>query len=268
MNRRKTMPQAVTYCDQCDGTGWIKGTRCGCHEEDDAAQERRKQMAVCPHQLRHDVEPPPRFMQHLPIFRGYPVPAFVEWIGGEPEFRAMNPRHLLKAINQRLCWTCGNPLYGEEVFVIGPMCAVNRISSEPPSHRECALYAAKNCPFLSRPQMVRRTDGLPEERTAAGVMVERNPGVTLLYYTRRHTLISSPRIPEAGANAGVLFELGRPFKVEWYARGRPATRAEILESINSGIDQLRAIAEKHDGPEGMKMLDAQVAQAMRLLPRE
>ena len=179
------MAETLIECDQCDGTGWINGTRCGCREDDDDAQARRKQMGVCPvdHQLRHDIAEPPRFMCPLPIDkRGYPVPAFVEWINGEPEFRAMNPRFLVKAINQRLCWTCGQPLYGEEVFVIGPMCAVNRISSEPPSHRECALYAALNCPFLSKPQMVRRKDGLPGDfgKNAAGVMIERNPGVTLL----------------------------------------------------------------------------------------
>jgi len=160
------MAEILIDCDQCDGTGWTKGIRCGCREDDDDAQARRQQMGVCPvaHQLRQDVQTPPSFMQHLPIDkRGYPVPWFVEWIKGEPEFRAMDPRRLVKAINQRLCWTCGKLLFQEEVFVIGPMCAVNRISSEPPSHRECALYAATNCPFLSKPQMVRRKDGLPAD---------------------------------------------------------------------------------------------------------
>lgn len=275
------MAETLIDCDQCDGTGWTNGVRCGCVEADDDAQARRQQMGVCPvaapqeavcpaHQRRRDIAEPPRFMQKLPIDkRGYPVPAFVDWIGGEPEFRAMNPRFLVKAINQRLCWTCGQPLYGEEVFVIGPMCAVNRVSSEPPSHRECALYAALNCPFLSKPQMVRRKDGLPGDfgKNAAGVMIERNPGVTLLYYTRRHKLIASPEMPEAGAHAGVLFSLGRPFKTEWYARGRPATRAEVLESIESGLAILRGHAEAHDGPEGVELLQRQYDEALKLVPR-
>ena len=295
------MAETLTDCDQCDGNGWINGVRCGCREDDDDAQARRQQMGVCPvapeiippwlgecmeeaskfigdgaagvcpvaPQLRHDVQPPPRFMQHLPLSRGYPVPWFVDWINGEPEFRAMDPRHLVKAINQRLCWTCGKPLYTEEVFVIGPMCAINRVSSEPPNHRECALYAATNCPFLSKPQMVRRKDGLPADfgKNAAGVMNERNPGVTLLYYTRRHHLIASPEMPEKGAHAGVLFSLGRPFKTEWYIRGRPATRAEVLEPFNSGMEILRASAVQHDGPEGVALLESQYAEAMRLLPR-
>jgi len=266
------MARALTNCDQCAGTGILRGgIVCGCREEDDTATRRRAQMGVCPvaHPLRQDIQAPPKFMQHLPIDkRGYPCPWFIEWVGGEPEFRAADGRKLVKAINQRLCWTCGNPLFGEEVFVIGPMCLVNRVSSEPPSHRECAIYSATNCPFLSKPQMVRRTDGLPEIKVApAGVMIERNPGVSLLYYTRRHTLISSPHLPSKGANAGVLFRLGRPFKTEWFARGRPATRAEILESIETGLPLLRATAEQHDGPEGVAALELQVQEAMRLLPR-
>ena len=283
------MADTLIDCDQCNGTGWTNGVRCGCSEADDDAQARRQQMAVCPvtaprtasgahhalclrrdMHLRQDIQTPPKFMRDLPIDkRGYPVPAFVDWIGGEPEFRAMNPRFMVKAIKQRLCWTCGQPLYSEEVFVIGPMCAVNRVSSEPPSHRECALYAALNCPFLSKPQMVRRKDGLPADfgKEAAGVMIERNPGVTLLYYTRRHRLISSPEMPEAGAHAGILFQLGRPFKTEWYARGRPATRAEVLESIESGMKLLQATAEAHDGPEGVELLQHQYDEAMRLVPR-
>jgi hypothetical protein len=34
-------------------------------------------------------------------------------------------------------------------FVVGPMCGINRNSAEPPSHKECAQWSARNCPFLS-----------------------------------------------------------------------------------------------------------------------
>lgn len=33
-------------CEQCDGTGWAKGQRCGCREEDDEALERRKKIRL------------------------------------------------------------------------------------------------------------------------------------------------------------------------------------------------------------------------------
>ena len=222
--------------------------------------------AQCP--LRHDITAPPKFMQNLPIDkRGYPVPWFVDWINGEPEFRAMDARKFARAIVERLCWTCGHKLFGEEVFVIGPMCAVNRISAEPPSHRQCAEYSAVNCPFLSKPHMVRREDENfnSVKRQGAGVMIERNPGVTLLWYTRSHRL---QQIRGQGvANDGILFQIGRPLKTEWYAHGRKATRKEVLEAIESGLPILREVAAKHDGPEGMMLLENQINTAMRLVPR-
>lgn len=224
-------------------------------------------MSSCPHALRPDIAEPPRFMQKLPIDkRGYPVPWFVDWVNGEPEFRAMDPRKFRAAINDRLCWTCGSGLFGEEVFVIGPMCAVNRISSEPPSHRECALYAAMNCPFLSKPQMHRRKDEEIDaiKKPSPGVMIERNPGVTLLWYTRRHALLTVRNRP--GAADGILFQIGRPFKTEWYCRGRAATREEVMQSFESGLPILREQAETHDGPEGMAFLETQITEARRLIP--
>ena len=223
----------------------------------------------CPHALRADVQPPPKFMRDLPIDkRGYPVPWFVDWFNGEPEFRAMDMKKFVAATNNRLCWTCGQPLFGEEVFVIGPMCAVNRISSEPPSHRECAVYAATNCPFLSKPQMVRREGGLPgPKQPTGGVMVERNPGVTLLWYTKRHRMLETPERPGICA-AGVLFQIGRPFKVEWYKRGRPATRAEVEEAMESGLPILRETSMKWDGPAAMPILEANILKAQKYFPRE
>jgi hypothetical protein len=212
-------------------------------------------------QLRADLPPLPHFMRGLPVDeRGYPVPWFVQWIDGKPEFRAMDQRKFVKAINERRCWTCGNALFREAVFVIGPMCAVNRVSGEPPNHRECALFAATACPFLSKPQMVRRTDGLPAERgKPAGIMIERNPGVTVLWYSRNGYPFEVPN--------GVLFKVGKPFRVEWYCRGRVATREEILGAIESGLPTLRDTARIYDGPEGERELQRQVEIALRLVPR-
>jgi hypothetical protein len=95
-------------------------------------------------------------------------------------------------------------------------------------------------------------------------MVDRNPGVSLLWYTRRHSLLTVHNRPPAAD--GVLFQLGRPFKLEWYCRGRAATRAEILESMESGLPILRETAEKMDGPLGIALLEKQITQAYRLIP--
>jgi len=214
--------------------------------------------------MRHDLPALPKFMAGLEVDkRGFPVPWFVEWIGGEPEFRSMDAKKMVRAINEKRCWVCGNKLYGEEVYVIGPMCAVNAISSEPPSHRECARYSAMACPFLSKPQMVRRENGLPvpveQLRDAvAGIMIERNPGATMLWFTRNHRLLPN--------NNGVLWQLGRPFKVEWYSRGREATSDEVLESFETGLPALRDMAAEHDGPDGMAELEKRIAKARKYLP--
>jgi hypothetical protein len=209
--------------------------------------------------VRPELPPLPKFMQNLPVDpeRGFVVPWFVDWFNGKPEFRAMDRRKLVKAINEKRCWVCGNKLFGEEVYVIGPMCLINRISSEPPSHRECARYSALACPFLSRPHMTRREGNLPApKREGAGILIERNPGAVMLYFTRRHRLLSD--------NGGVLWELGRPFNIEWYAKGKEAQPWEVWESFNTGLPRLREISEQHG--EDMALFEQKVKAAYRFMP--
>jgi hypothetical protein len=189
-------------------------------------------------------------MQALPIDkRGYVVPWFVEWINGEPEFRAMSRQKFTRAITEKLCWVCGNRLGANLCFVIGPMCGVNRISSEPPSHLDCARWSARNCPFLTRPHMVRREDDLLNnqtiQETSAGVCLTRNPGVTALWVTRDYRLIRDGK--------GFLFNIGDPHMVEWYAEGKPATRAQIEQSVETGLPSLMEMAEA-EGPDAVAEL--------------
>lgn len=193
----------------------------------------------------------------LPKHRGYEVPWFVTWYDGVPDFRVADHIKLRDAVRFGLCWVCGQRMGRNAAFVIGPMCAINRVSSEPPAHRDCAIYSARRCPFLSRPTMQRRNRGLPEHVDPAGVMVERNPGVALVWMTRRHKPFRAP--------GGVLFNIGDPVETLWFAHGRPATRAEVLDSIESGMPLLRVAADV-DGPAAVAELDRQVQAAMRLVP--
>jgi len=232
------------------------------------------QMRIMDNELRPEILPIPTFMRHLKVHRGYPVPWFVDWIDGQPEFRAMDRRKFVRAINERLCWVCGNELFGELIFTVGPMCGINKISSEPPSHRECARFSARACPFLSKPKMERREFEHKDKKTPTGIMVERNPGVTLLWFTRRFTTIQARENKAAGVGAGVLFKLGRAFKVEWYREGRPATRAEIMESIDTGLPLLHDANRKQAGDDAEALanltaaVEAQLAEAMRLVPMQ
>lgn len=194
--------------------------------------------------------------------RGVPVPWFVAWIDGKPDFRVIRPRGVDDAVSFRKCWICGQERGVWGAFVIGPMCAVNRTSSEPPSHEDCAVYAAVTCPFLAKPHMRRRTSGMPEDAVhSAGLPIDRNPGVALVWVTREWKRF---RVGPVG-NAGSLFEIGDPQKTLWFAKGREATRDEVEESIRTGLPLLRAEAER-ESAKAVAALERMTADAMRLLP--
>ena len=212
--------------------------------------------------LRFDPTTLPERMRKLPIDkRGFPVPAFVEYVNGEPDFRIMSRDHWRRCIRDRRCWVCGEKLGANFAFVIGPMCAINRTSSEPPSHRECAVWSAKNCPFLARPHMRRREDGLTDlgRVNVAGCMIERNPGVTLVWVTRSYGIWTDEK-------GQPLIEVGDPIETLWYAEGRPAARAEVEESIRTGLPLLEEMACQQKG--GMEELQRRRAAIDALLPAE
>ena len=191
--------------------------------------------------------------------RGFPVPWFVPWIEGEPEFRAVDPHQIAKAHRLKLCWICGRTIRGaSKAFAIGPMCAVNRVSAEPPSHLQCARFAVTACPFLSKP-LAKRADisDLPHA-PAAGLMIERNPGVTLIWVTQSYRV-------EHEHGEKMLFRLGSPSRCEWYREGRTATRDEIIESIETGLPRLREVAAL-DGKAGLDLLRRQIERAVKLVP--
>lgn len=213
---------------------------------------------------------PPIAMRFLPKdHRGYVVPFFVEWVDGKPDFRIVDGRKLARCVREGLCWLCGGPFTGRTVaYVIGPMCAINRTSSEPPSHLECAEYACRVCPFLTMPKAQRREANLPAERVdAPGVGLKRNPGVALVWITRdRLKPFNVPRGPN-GERAGTLFEVGNPVAVKWYANGREATRADVVESIESGLPALLEVV-KTDREGALEELARRKAEAWKLLPAE
>lgn len=178
---------------------------------------------------------------------------------GKPDFRVVTAQRIAQCVREKRCWICGETLGAYKSFVIGPMCAVNRISAEPPQHLECADFAARACPFLVNPTQHRREKGLPEgHRDAAGVMIRRNPGVALIYTTRSFNVFRAD-------DRGVLFELGDPHSVRWYCEGRTATRAEVMASIDGGLPILLAEAEA-EGPYAVACLNEMMARAITLVP--
>jgi hypothetical protein len=210
--------------------------------------------------LRKELPRLPDRMRGRPVdHRGFPVPWFVAWLDGEPDFRIIRPNGLAIAVKQQRCWICGQQLGRHLAFVIGPMCAINRITSEPPSHRECAEFAVQACPFMLRPRMKRNTVDLPEHyRNPAGIHVDRNPGVMCMWITKSFKPFK--------ANGGYLLNIGEPESVSWWTEGRYATRAEVQASIDGGFPQLRELAEQ-DGPEAVADLMRRVETAQALLPK-
>lgn len=184
--------------------------------------------------------PMPERISKLPRnARGYPVPYFVAWIDGLPDFRLANPEKLVEALAQNRCWICGDPMGVNKSFVIGPMCTANRVSAEPPSHRECAEFAVQACPFMLRSNMERREDDRSREMESnvAGHMIKRNPGVTAIWTTRGYDL-------EPDQNGKPLFRLSQePTHVSWWREGRQAHFGEVRASIESGAPILLAMCE-------------------------
>jgi hypothetical protein len=189
---------------------------------------------------------------------GYPVPWFTPWHEGRWDFRYVEPHKAAQAVREGRCWTCGEALTLPCAYVIGPMCAVTRTAAEPPSHIECAIYAAKACPFLARPKMARPsgdTEGVKTDGSMPGIGLMRNPGVALVWIT------SAPSYDPVSR----LFGIGEPERVRWFAHSRKATREEVMESIDGGLPTLRGLAEQ-DGPEALDELVAMVDRALELVP--
>jgi hypothetical protein len=189
--------------------------------------------------------------------RGRPVPWFVAWIDGVPDFRIVARGKVAEAIQFNKCFICGDELGRWLTFAVGPLCTINRTAPEPPAHKDCAAYAVQACPFLTRPGMRRRAVGLPEglavDTHAPGETLAHNPGVTALWTTREQQVFSDEK-------GGALFRMGDPQEVLWFAEGRAATRAEVLETLATEREVLRELAQDDAA------VDAGYVAALKLAP--
>lgn len=187
--------------------------------------------------VRHDLPKPPRAIARLPVDeRGYPVPWFVAYFGGKPDFRVTDPRKFAIACQASRCWICGGSLRERKAFVFGPMSAIQAISGEPPNHPACATYAVQVCPFLVLPRAKRRLANLPNatEVATTALMIAANPGISALWITRRRSRVT------VNADGSPLIVVGEPEAVQWYTHGRRATPTETRASLASAYADLCA----------------------------
>lgn len=207
-----------------------------------------------------DIPLPDRLKGRPISAKGFPVPWFVTLkdMNGEWDFRILDPNRAVEAHRKSLCGICGQRLGVHKVFAIGPMCCVNRVSAEGPVHLECAQYAVKACPFMARPNARRNRvgiEGIPEvEFATPGYMIERNPGVTALWTTKKY------KISQPDKTKGILFHIGDPEDVEWWASGRRASYDEVMTSVNTGLPFLQEAAQL-DGHGAEASLTKMVAKA-------
>ena len=123
------------------------------------------------------------------------------------------------------------------------------------------------CPFLTQREEERRAKGLPDEISQApGFGLPHNPGVALLWITKTYRPWAVPEeaVRDAGAQPGVLFEMGEPPVIECYREGREATRDEIEAAIAKGLPYLRETAMSQ-GPRAVADLLAQLQAFEQLL---
>lgn len=222
-------------------------------------------------EVRAELPPVPKRLRKMPVEkRGYPVPWFVAWLDedrnllpageGTPDFRVIKPGAIAEAHNRKRCWMCGETLGAYVAFTIGPMCAINRICSEPPSHRDCAEFAARACPFLVRPHAKRRPVPGADFSEVAGDAITHNPGAALVWVTK-HNRYSVRKDPDGKP----LFNVGKPTEVMWICEGRDATRAEVLGSFEKGLPHL-VDAAKAEGKHAEGALKLALERALPLVP--
>jgi hypothetical protein len=182
----------------------------------------------------------PKRVQRLPADRrGFPIPWFVAWRDGEPQFPVIDAAKLRVAWTNEVCWVCGDRLGTVRGWVMGPMSAIEGATPEPPSHYDCARFSVRHCPHLSTPTAKPSTkhgEGAGYA-TVANVSKVRS-GVTAIWMTR-----GRGAAPFA-AGGGVLFGLDGPERLEWYAAGRPASALDVREAIAVVLPTLRRAAER------------------------
>ena len=101
---------------------------------------------------RHDKDFIPRRIQQnlLRDPNGRFIPFFVRYIDNVPDFRFIDARMINRCVLCGVCWVCGLPLpkKSQQVgFTLTTASPMRRFATEPPSHPDCAVYAARVWPM-------------------------------------------------------------------------------------------------------------------------
>lgn len=168
----------------------------------------------------------PKELSHLKIDkRGYPVPFFVSWINGEPEFRYLDAVRAKMIIDNKLCHICGKKLNKDFFyFISGPIGLQNRISSDAAMHKTCAEFSLRACPHLYLQKADRRDND--ELGKAIGSM----PSPVIREKPNTLFLIKSNKFKKV-LHEGQTYLQYRPVSTEKYIYENGKLIKELLQSL-------------------------------------
>jgi hypothetical protein len=193
-----------------------------------------------------------------------PIPWFAAIVEGRVDLRLADEAKLRRAVRDGRCWICGDRFdrgaghhAKGRAFIVGPIAAFNRVAPEPPSHRACALYACRACPFLARPGRRRRPANLPDaaDLHIPGEPILENPGLVLVWMCRRYDVETQP-------GGGLLFRLPYPGGLLAYAEGLPALRDQLNDALDRAEATVRASAAADGVPVEAVDADIKVGRAL------
>lgn len=160
------------------------------------------------------IETPVRIAQMKKDARGYPIPFTVLWKDGVPDFRVIDPQKWADALSAKRCGICGGFLGAHIAFVGGPLSIENRLFTDLPMHRDCAIYALKTCPFLAAPKFSYAKNHDEQFAVNAHVSINR-PERFGLGMTKKFTVVSLQQ--------GDMALHAAPFtSIEWFDVGTVA----------------------------------------------
>lgn len=99
-----------------------------------------------------------RAISRLKTFAGMPVPAFIKWVDGKPNFRQIDEQQYMRHYQYRLCAICGTKLGLSCYWLGGEACMASHEFINGAMHRECAELSIRWCPFLNKTKPTYRGD--------------------------------------------------------------------------------------------------------------
>jgi hypothetical protein len=173
--------------------------------------------------MKDRLPPIPFHMRSLPRdTRGFPIPAMVQYDdAGKPLFPVIDMEKWGKLARDRGCGICGKAMHRGYWFVGGPKAIENRIFTDLPMHRECAVFSLKVCPYLALPRFryILRDVTLPDGKVVNvnnDVSTQRPErfGLALTPHYRMALLAS-----DVNPNGSPVLQAAPFDSVEWWSTG-------------------------------------------------